>query len=476
LKDDNLTDSRENTSDYSYTSTNDDMYSEDYPEGSSFSSSGPSEIQVVKEVIKDDSPEKPVSEGESENADKPSEIILVGTAHVSEKSVMEVNAAIEREKPDIVAVELCRSRYEAIKGNVKNADIPVKELLKEGKVYFYLVHMLLAHIQKKFADEMGVQPGVEMISAIEAAEASGAQVLLIDRDIQVTLQRFWSMMGFIEKLKMLGGLIAAVLGIGGTQEIDMDNITNQDMVSMLVEEFRDTSPNAVKVLIDERDAYMSNNLVKAAMGGNKKIVAVIGAGHRSGIQRYLENPKTIPRINYGVEAPKKKFGIMKLFGVLVVALALGTFALIIMSGISLESLAVAFAWWFVINGVLSAIGVIIARGHPYSVLTAFFIAWLTSLNPAMAAGWFAGLTEAKYRKPTTDDFKELVEIETVDGMMKNNLFRVVLVTALANLGSMVGTFIGIPIIFDITGINPITEIGSVVSNLWSMLLTSLGLG
>lgn len=476
MKDDNLTDSRENTSDYSYTSTNDDMYSEDYPEGSSFSSSGPSEIQVVKEVIKDDSPEKPVSEGESENADKPSEIILVGTAHVSEKSVMEVNAAIEREKPDIVAVELCRSRYEAIKGNVKNADIPVKELLKEGKVYFYLVHMLLAHIQKKFADEMGVQPGVEMISAIEAAEASGAQVLLIDRDIQVTLQRFWSMMGFIEKLKMLGGLIAAVLGIGGTQEIDMDNITNQDMVSMLVEEFRDTSPNAVKVLIDERDAYMSNNLVKAAMGGNKKIVAVIGAGHRSGIQRYLENPKTIPRINYGVEAPKKKFGIMKLFGVLVVALALGTFALIIMSGISLESLAVAFAWWFVINGVLSAIGVIIARGHPYSVLTAFFIAWLTSLNPAMAAGWFAGLTEAKYRKPTTDDFKELVEIETVDGMMKNNLFRVVLVTALANLGSMVGTFIGIPIIFDITGINPITEIGSVVSNLWSMLLTSLGLG
>jgi pheromone shutdown-related protein TraB len=476
LKDDNLTDSRENTSDYSYTSTNDDMYSEDYPGDSSFSSSGPSEIQVVKEVIRDDSPEKPVSEGESENADKPSEIILVGTAHVSEKSVMEVNAAIEREKPDIVAVELCRSRYEAIKGNVKNADIPVKELLKEGKVYFYLVHMLLAHIQKKFADEMGVQPGVEMISAIEAAEASGAQVLLIDRDIQVTLQRFWSMMGFIEKLKMLGGLIAAVLGIGGTQEIDMDNITNQDMVSMLVEEFRDTSPNAVKVLIDERDAYMSNNLVKAAMGGNKKIVAVIGAGHRSGIQRYLENPKTIPRINYGVEAPKKKFGIMKLFGVLVVALALGTFALIIMSGISLESLAVAFAWWFVINGVLSAIGVIIARGHPYSVLTAFFIAWLTSLNPAMAAGWFAGLTEAKYRKPTTDDFKELVEIETVDGMMKNNLFRVVLVTALANLGSMVGTFIGIPIIFDITGINPITEIGSVVSNLWSMLLTSLGLG
>ncbi|WP_321429814.1 TraB/GumN family protein [uncultured Methanolobus sp.] len=471
MKDDNLTDSRENTSDYSYTSTNGDMYSEDYPEGSSFSSSGPSEIQVVKEVIRDDSPEKPVSEGESENTDKPSEIILVGTAHVSEKSVMEVNAAIERENPDIVAVELCRSRYEAIKGNVKNADIPVKELLKEGKVYFYLVHMLLAHIQKKFADEMGVQPGAEMISAIEAAEANGAQVLLIDRDVQVTLQRFWSKMGFIEKLKMLGGLIGAVLGIGGTQDIDMDNITNQDMVSMLVEEFRDTSPNAVKVLIDERDAYMSNNLVKAAMGGNKKIVAVVGAGHRAGIQRYLENPKTIPRINYGVEAPKKKFGIMKLFGVLVVALALGTFALLILSGVPLETLALAFAWWFIINGVLSAIGTILARGHPYSVLTAFSVAWLTSLNPMMAAGWFAGLMEAKYRPPTTDNFKELVEIETTEDMMNNNLFRVVMVAALANLGSMIGTFLGVYVMVQITDINP----QELIVNAFSAGLTALGL-
>ncbi|MBP1909563.1 TraB/GumN family protein [Methanolobus bombayensis] len=472
MKDDNLSDSQENTSDYSYTSTNDDMYSEEYSGSSSFSSSGPSEIQIIKEVIKDERPEKHVSEGEPENADRPSEIILVGTAHVSEKSVREVNAAIEREQPDIVAVELCRSRYEAIKGNVQNADIPVKELLKEGKVYFYLVHMLLAHIQKRFADEMGVQPGAEMISAIEAAEASGAQILLIDRDVQVTLQRFWSKMGFIEKLKMLGGLVAAVLGIGGTQDIDMDNITNQDMVSMLVEEFRDTSPNAVKVLIDERDAYMSNNLVKAAMGGNKKIVAVVGAGHRAGIQRYLENPKTIPRINYGVEAPKKKFSIMKLFGALVVALALGTFALLILSGVPLETLGLAFAWWFIINGVLSAIGAIIAKGHPYSVLTAFSVAWLTSLNPMMAAGWFAGLTEAKYRPPTTDNFKELVEIETTEDMMKNNLFRVVMVAALANLGSMIGTFLGVYVMLQVTGIDP----QELIRNGISAGLTALGLG
>ncbi|WMW21724.1 TraB/GumN family protein [Methanolobus mangrovi] len=469
MKHDNLSDSQENISVYDYNTTGGNLYSEENPGNSSFSNSGPTEIEVIKEFIE---PEKPSLGSGSEDTEKPSEIILVGTAHVSEKSVREVNAAIEREKPDIVAVELCRPRYEAIKGNVKNADIPVKELLKEGKVYFYLVHMLLAHIQKKFADDMGVQPGAEMISAIEAAEASGAQVLLIDRDVQITLQRFWSKMGFIEKMKMLAGLIAAVLGIGGTKDIDMDTITNQDMVSMLVEEFRDSSPNAVKVLIDERDAYMANNLVRAAAGGNKKIVAVVGAGHRAGIQHYLENPKTIPQVSYSAEAPKKRFSIMKLFGVVVVAIALGTFGLLILSGVPLKTLGIAFAWWFIINGVLSAAGAIIARGHPYSVLTAFSVAWLTSLNPMMAAGWFAGLTEAKYRSPTTDDFKELVEIETTEDMMKNNLFRVVMVAALANLGSMIGTFIGVYVMLQVTGIDP----QELIRNGVSAGLAAIGMG
>lgn len=448
MKHDNLSDSQEHISDCGYDSTEGSLYSEQAPEESSFSSSGPAEIHIVRELI-------PSGKSDASGEDnRPTEIILVGTAHVSEKSVKEVTATIEREKPDIVAVELCHARYEAIKGNVKNSDIPVRELLKEGKVYFYLVHMLLAHIQKKFADEMGVQPGAEMISAIEAAEASGARVLLIDRNIQITLQRFWSKMGFIEKIKMMGALIGAVLGIGGTDEIDMETITNQDIVSMLVEEFRETSPNAVKVLIDERDAYMATNLVNAAAGGNKKIVAVIGAGHRQGIQRYLKNPKTIPQVDYAVEAPKKRFSIMKLFGLIFVAIALGTFALIILSGVPLETLALAFACWFIINGVLSAAGTIIARGHPYSVLTAFSVAWLTSLNPMMAAGWFAGLTEAKYRPPTTDNFKELIEIESVDDMMKNNLFRVILVAALANLGSTAGTIIGAYVMLQVTGVEP----------------------
>jgi len=414
--------------------------------GQTVSAGGVTEIELVKEMIPQATSEAGLL--------PPSEIIIVGTAHVSEKSVREVNNAISREKPDIVAVELCRARYEAIKGNVQNTQVPIKELLKGGKIYFYIVHMLLAHIQKKFADQMGIQPGAEMIGAIEAAEASGAQVLLIDRNVQVTLQRFWNEMGFIEKIKMMGGLLAAVLGIGGTKDIDMDTITNQDIVSVLVEEFRVSSPNAVKVLIDERDAYMARNLLRAAGSGGKKIVAVVGAGHRAGIQRYLENPASLPKVDYSVETPKKRFSLVKLFGFAIVGIAIATFALLLLSGVPFETMMVAFAWWFIINGVLSAAGAVIARGHPYSVLTAFSVAWLTSLNPMMAAGWFAGLTEAKYRSPTTDDFKSLIDAENTGDMMKNNLFRVILVAALANLGSMAGTFLGVYVMLEVTGINP----------------------
>ncbi len=425
------------------------------------------EVDIVKDIISSTAGQ------ETEDPENtPSQIIIVGTAHVSEKSVREVISTIEREKPDIVAVELCKARYDSLKGNVENTDIPVKDLLREGKVYFYIVHMLLAHVQKKFADEMGIQPGAEMISAMDAAEENGARILLIDRNVQVTLQRFWSKMGFVEKLKMLGGLIAAVLGIGGTKDIDMDTITNQDIVSMLVEEFRETSPNAVKVLIDERDAYMARNLLRAASGGGKKIVAVVGAGHRAGIQKYIENPDTLPKTEYATEAPKKRFSIMKVFGFVIVGIALATFALLILSGVPLETMLLAFAWWFVINGVLSAAGAILARGHPYSVITAFSVAWLTSLNPMMAAGWFAGLTEAKYRNPTTDDFKGMVDIESTEDMMKNNLFRVIMVAALANLGSMIGTFLGVYVMLEVTGINPQEIIQSGIN----AGLTAIGMG
>jgi pheromone shutdown-related protein TraB len=385
---------------------------------------------------------------------QPSKVVLIGTAHVSEKSVEEVRNTIRKLKPDIVAVELCRARYDSLKGNVPETNqLPIKDILTEGKVYYYLVHWLLAYVQKKIGEDMGVKPGSEMISAIEEAEASGARVALIDRDIQVTLQRFWGRMKFMEKMKMLSSLVGGLIGIGGS-EIDIDQITQQDVVTALVSELREFAPTAAETLIDERDAYLAGSILRVAAGGNKTIVAVIGAGHKPGVINYLKNPKSIPPLSTLMELPKKRIGIGKIVGFGIVGLAILVFLLLIASGTPLKLLLIAFVWWFLINGVLSAAGALLAGGHPYSALTAFSVAWLTSLNPMMAAGWFAGLMEAKQRNPTTDDIKALAGIDTFKEMFKNRFMRVLLVASFANIGSVIGTFLGAYVMIQVTGLDP----------------------
>ena len=393
-----------------------------------------------------------------ENKSSKSRIVIVGTAHVSEKSVEEVKEAIKRERPDIVAVELCRGRYEALQNQNQSqsssTELPIREMLTGGKFYFLLVQVLLSYVQKKIGTEMGVDPGSEMIAAIDAAKAEGHEIALIDRDIQVTMQRFWSSMGFFEKGRMMWELLSAALGIGGGQEIDMDNITNSDAISVLTEELRDTAPNASRTLIDERDAFLAGSLLNLVSREGKTVVAVVGAGHKPGIQRYLSNPSTIPPLSSLMEIPKSRFNIAKIVGFVLVALALLTFILLIFSGTPIELLLLAFAWWFVINGVLSAAGAALAKGHPYSILTAFGVAWLTSLNPMMAAGWFAGLMEAKQRHPTGADLKEITELETFSEMQNNRFFRVIMVAALANLGSVIGTILGVYVMVTVTGLDP----------------------
>ncbi|RQW78584.1 MAG: TraB family protein, partial [Methanothrix sp.] len=59
------------------------------------------------------------------------------------------------------------------------------------------------------------------------------------------------------------------------------------------------------------------------------------------------------------------------------------------------------------------------------------------------------------QKPTVSDLKKLAQANSFDEMMKNRLFKVILVASLANLGAMAGTFIGIYIIWQRMGlINP----------------------
>jgi pheromone shutdown-related protein TraB len=377
------------------------------------------------------------------------EIVLIGTAHVSKKSVTEVKEVIARERPAVVAVELCPGRYAALKGETE--DVSAKDILSGGNITLFLVHSLLAYLQNKIGSDMEVKPGSEMIAAIDAAEELGTEIALVDRDIRITLQRFIGKLGFFEKIKMIGALAGALFGVGG-KDIDIESITEEDIVTQLVSELKEFSPTTASVLIEERDAYIAKNLLDLKEKGKGNVVAIVGAGHRQGIQEYLKHPEKLPDINKLLEIPKKRFSLGKIIGVGMIALVLAIFALII-TFVSFDQFLVAFGWWFIINGVLSGLGAALARGHIYSILTAFSVAWLTSLNPMIAAGWFAGAVELKMRKPSPHDIHGIAEAETLHDLMKNNLFRVILVAAITNLGSIAGTFIGAWVVWTQCGID-----------------------
>lgn len=98
--------------------------------------------------------------------------------------------------------------------------------------------------------------------------------------------------------------------------------------------------------------------------------------------------------------------------------------------------------WVLWSGSLSALGALAAFAHPLSVATAFVVAPITALNPFLAAGWFAGLTEAFVKKPSVKDFQDLSEdLHTLKGFWRNKVTHILLVVALANLGCSIGTLV-----------------------------------
>jgi pheromone shutdown-related protein TraB len=410
-----------------------------------------------------------VEPGENSAGGESHEIIIVGTAHVSEKSVQEVISKIEETRPDIVAVELCPARYRALIGQEVEKEIKISELLSGGKLFFFLVQLFLAYIQRKIGEELGVKPGSEMLAAIEAAKIAGARVALVDRDIGITIQRFWSAMGFIDKIRLVGSLIPAALGWGDEEEIDIDSITQADIVSQMISEFRKISPGAANVLVDERDAYLARNLHLLSKQG--RVLAVVGAGHREGILKHLEHPENIPALEGLNEKPGKKITFVKIFGVVVSLLILVTIGLVLITAKSSEIIFQACVIWFVVTGGLSALGVVLARGHPLSALTALMVAWMTTLNPFVAAGWFAGMVEAWKLKPTVSDLKTLAAADNFKQMMQNRLFKVILVAALSNVGAMLGMFVAVYLIWHWLGLNLSAEmIWDMIKNGYSLII------
>ena len=392
------------------------------------------------------------------------EIRLVGTAHVSAKSVDDVRAAIEEFQPTMVAVELDQSRYSALKKEAR--DPTVEDVLEVKNFNQLLVQWLLSYIQRKIGIDVGVEPGAEMKAAVAEAEQRGIPVAMVDRDIRLTLLRFWQSLGAIGKLKMFYALILSIAEVDNVDAAEIEKLKEQDMIDVVMDEFRQFSPSGARALIDERDAYIAHNLIRLGEQENGRVLAVVGAGHMQGINRYLGDPKSLPPFESLTRQPKG-FPWGMVFGGVVIFLFLLLLGCIAFSGLGLETLVFAFMFWVVIHGALAAAATLLVRGHPFTAMTCFLVAWMTSLNPFLHVGWIAAYVEAKVRKPPVSDFRKIYEAESIGEMMRIPLFKVVLIAAVANLGSFLGTILYFIFLFPVIGVDPVTVISTGMHNMWA---------
>lgn len=367
------------------------------------------------------------------------EFILVGTAHVSKESARLAKSVIEEEKPDTVCVELCQSRFQAIRQKDRWQDTDIIKVIREKNSFLLLSNLLLASFQKRIAKQFDVKPGEEMITAINTAESTGAQIHLADRDIRTTLSRTWRVMGFWSKIKLVFQLMLSLGQLDEIKEEDIEKMKQQDVLETLLAEVGKSLPALKSIVIDERDQYLAEKIRTAP--GNK-IVAVVGAGHIPGIQKYWDSDIDTRALEQ-LPPKGKLIGILKwLIPVAIVGLFIAGF---FYGGT--EAGTDMIIWWILANGILAGVGAIIALAHPVTILTSILAAPLTSLNPMIAAGWVSGLVEAFSRKPKVKDLERLPEdILSVRGFWKNNVTRILLVVVFTNLGSSLGTFIAFPVI------------------------------
>lgn len=370
-------------------------------------------------------------------------IRLVGTAHVSKESVELVRSQIESWNPDFVAVELCDSRYDAILENRRLDKESLLKVIKEGKAPLVLTQSLLAAEQRKLGISEDLQPGAELIEAVNIAKKNNKEVVLIDRDIQTTLRRAWKRMKLREKFGLLWSLVGDD-DIEG-EEFDINEILkNKDLMTLMMDELKQVAPGAGSVLVDERDEYLAHKILQYSSSG--KVLAVIGAGHLEGVSNHLhslQEPDDI-KLESLSELPRKKLYQKIIPWIIPIVL----FGFIIKSGLEKDfnELAGILTTWAIANSLTAAFAVILARGHILSVITAAIASPITSLNPFLAAGWFAGYVQLKVDEPTTEDLTDFLKLEDWKSYWTNPAGKVLLVTALGNLGSMSGAWIAASII------------------------------
>lgn len=367
------------------------------------------------------------------------EILLIGTAHVSQRSVEEVQKVIREERPDTVCVELDERRYEMLVDDSAWKKLDIVQVIKQKRVLFLLSSLALGAYQRRMGEKLGVRPGAELLAAVEAAREVGAELVLADRDIQATLKRTWSSLGFWDRSQIISGLLAAPFAVEDIDEAKVEELKDKDTIGEMMHQVAREMPRLKVPLIDERDHYLMSKIQEAP---GKKIVGVVGAAHVAGMIERLGKSADYEKLSQ-LPPPSKVTAILQW---VIPLLILGAFYFGFRKhgAEGLEEMVLA---WVLPTALLSAALSVVALAHPLTIVSAALAAPITTLNPAIGVGMVTGLVEALLRRPTVDDCEGAQKaIQSVRGVYANRATRVLLVFALSSLGAALGAWIGTPMV------------------------------
>lgn len=397
---------------------------------------------------------------------------LLGTAHVSRASADAVERMAASGLFDAVAIELDQGRYASITDSQNWQKVDLFKIIRQGKAAMLAVNLALSAFQQRLADQFGIEPGAEMRAAIRAASEQRLPLLLIDRDIGVTLRRVNANLGFWRRMMLLSGLIASVFSNDDIPEEEIERLKQGDILEATFSEFAENSEQMYLPLITERDQYMVSKLLLQSGAGlesprHSDVLVVIGAGHMKGIKAGLEAggrvpdmpsaPEGQPEPGSGVERaeeatierlevlpPPSKW--LKAIPWLIVVVLIFGFVLGFMRspnlGLSL------MGDWAIISATLAGLGAIIALAHPVTILVAMVASPFTALHPLIGIGPVSAFVQLWLRRPSVGDFESLkTDVTTWRGWWRNRAAHALLVFVLTTIGGATGTWVALGRIF-----------------------------
>jgi pheromone shutdown-related protein TraB len=365
------------------------------------------------------------------------EILLIGTAHVSQQSVDLVRKVIDRERPDAVCIELDDGRFEALSHEKKFQEQDLREVLRRKQLATLMLNLILSSYQRRLGLQLGVTPGSELMEAAKAAQEHDIPISLCDRDVRITLRRAWQSISWWQRVRLIAELGASLFESPEVSEEELARIREQDVVTEVMNDLGRMMPDLKRVLIDERDAFLAHKILETE--GNR-IVAVVGAGHVNGMKGRLLNSERADLDEINSIPPDSN--VLRIIGWAIPAVIIGSIVAIAWTQ-GAEAAGENAMIWFLANAIPSGIGALIALGHPATIAAAALSAPFTSLSPLIGAGYVAAFTQLWAKPPLVSDFGTVGDDLAVPSRWwKSRLMRIFLVFVLTTLGSLIGTYTG----------------------------------